>query len=71
MKGINGDNVYLYKLDVLFLCDGSGWGGRREIVSYAKQEVFKVHPMKGRWRSEEQRHLESFLCLFAFHTASC
>lgn len=40
-------------------------------VSYAKQEVFKVHPMKGRWRSEEQRRLESFLCLFAFHTASC
>lgn len=46
-------------------------GQRGDKVSYAKQHDLKVHPMKGSWRSEEQRSLESCLCLLAFHTASC
>lgn len=68
-QGINRDSGYLYKLDIYFLCDGS-WGAGGDKVSYAKQEDLKGHPMKGNWRSGEQRNLENCLCLLAFHTAS-
>lgn len=69
-QGTNRDNGYLYKVDIYFLYDGSGWGAGGDKVSYAKQKDLKGHPMKGSWRSREHRNLENCLCLLAFHTPS-